>query len=50
MPFTLKLTPLGALDLTSILASHNDKLHKFGKGQEAAITSSNVVKVFVQEL
>ena len=51
VPLTLKLTPLGALDLTSILASNNHKLHLFhGINSKAAITSCNVVEVFVQEL
>ena len=51
MPLTLKLTPLGALDFTSILALKIHKLHGFHQNNsEAAITSCNVVEVFVQEL
>ena len=51
VPLTLKLTPLGALDLTSILASKSHKLHMFHcNNYEATITSCNVVEVFVQEL
>ena len=51
VPLTLKLTPFGALDLTSILASNNHELHKFHQNiSEATITSCKVVEVLVQEL
>ena len=51
VPLTLKLTPFGALDLTSILASDDGEFHLFHQTSlEVTITSCDVVEIFVQKL
>ena len=51
VPLTLKLTPFGALDLTSILASDDGEFHLFRHTiSEVTITSCDVVEIFIQKL